>query len=403
MLIGLLPLACASATPATGRRVDGSSDDSVAPPIRVATPPAEPVADGPPPRRIDELMLEPRPAWMDKYAAPDVEPPVFLSIDRVMVKFGLDRASAIEVQNHVRDGLRQGAIGAERGLEVALEQALDAVKAGQFEAYSTASVGAAKFVVAVDLDETLIDQYLRAPVPTGKGACESVTTTLGENPARSVLRPGLANFVRGVAARGGVLVVFSANTDDNVLSHASAITVDGKSLREHPAVAGVLSNSHLILQDRDVVDAQGATRRGKPVIEPSKDLRYIDETLAKVILVDDNPHRVFQLRNLRVIDKLDGDRVCAAMPRTDPTGKVPPAVVDPGADAMGRSFTTILAEIDDALAYMDKHKVSFAQAYLPYTVLGSVTVESLRQGGKLSDKAARDLVRSHPEWVPEDF
>jgi hypothetical protein len=128
---------------------------------------------------------------------------------------------------------------------------------------------------------------------------------------------------------------------------------------------------------------------GTPVVEPSKDLRIIDPTLERVILVDDNPGRVFQFRNLRIIQKFDAEAYCTTEDET-----------------LRRTFESalpaVIAEIEEASQYMRAHDVEFATAYLPYSTLGRIEVDLLMATG-LSQPDAVRWVREHPEAVPRAF
>src|SRR5690606_14985623 len=149
-----------------------------------------------------------------------------------------------------------------------------------------------------DLDDTLHDQYY---APEVGATCHDLAVPRKEGTRYVKLTPGWAEAIRRIDELGGAVVLFSANVDDTTWTNLSHWSLDDVPLAEHPLVSGVLTNSHLILQKKSA---------GSPVVEPSKDLRIIDPDLEKVILVDDNPGRVFQFRNFRLFPKFDAAVYC---------------------------------------------------------------------------------------------
>ena len=106
--------------------------------------------------------------------------------------------------------------------------------------------------------------------------------------------PGWQKTIKALVALGGKVVIFSANLDDTTLGNLSKIELDGKALTDSPLISGIMTNSHLIQQEKtEPPGSEKKPRKGRPVIEPSKDLRFFDELLSRVIIVDDNPLRLF--------------------------------------------------------------------------------------------------------------
>jgi len=324
------------------------------------------------------ITLPARPEWMDKYAytSPDDR---FFDIAALMQKHGLDRAHAVEVQNHFRDLTRADPDG-DRGAQYA--EALRRAKAGQFEdGRKLDRLAKAPFIVVFDLDETLYDQSIEDPAVAQ--ACHDLEVTEDGAPPRHVkLTPGWADAIRRIDALGGAVVIFSANVDDRCYANARKWRLDGVPIHEHPLVAGFLTNSHLVLQPKQA---------GSPVVEPSKDLRIVDPTLTRAIIVDDNPLRLFQFRNTRVFKKFEADAYCTTK---DAAAK----------QAFERALAEVVDEIEDSVVYMKAHPgVTFAQAYLPYTTLGRHAIDWLRAGGKRSEAKAIAHLRAHPELADEKF
>ena len=75
-------------------------------------------------------------------------------------------------------------------------------------------------------------------------------------------------------------------------------------------VAGIMTNSHLIQQRKtEPPGSVDKPSKGRPVLKPSKDLRHFDPSLKNVIIVDDNPLRLFQFGNTRVFKKFHARRL----------------------------------------------------------------------------------------------
>lgn len=359
-----------------------ASDTSV--PALAPSAVANQAASARPASPLDEIMLAPRPDWADRYADEAKGDARFFDMSALQRRYGLDRPHAVELQNHYRDLTRTKPSG-DRDEQFA--EALDRAKHGVFEDNRDVErLRTARFIVVFDLDETLYDQFYAPDVARG---CADLDVDQGSARRKVKLTPGAGAALERVAALGGAAVIFSAAPDDAVFANLRAWSLGGRPLLNHPAIAGVLTNSHLVLQGKHEGAGAENPRHGRPVIEPSKDLRVVDETLARTILVDDNPLRAFQFRNLRVVKKFDADLYC-----TTKDTKVK--------KAFERVLPEVVAEIEDSVQWMKANSSDFATAYLPFSQLGAVTVASLRQGG-LSERAAIEYVRKHPGVVERDF
>lgn len=350
-----------------------STEPATARPTRPQAPPesVEPATDP-----LADVTLEPRPDWTDKYADDNEGDMRFFDIDALMQAHDLSRAQAIELQNHYRDLSRTGSGTPQTWFAEALQRAQE----GRFEdARDLASLTDASFIVVFDLDDTLYDQYY--PEDIGR-ECHDLAIARPDAKTRYVkLAPGWKGAIAKIRELGGSVVLFSANRDDINRENLARWTLDGVPLLEHPDIDGVLTNSHLILQGK---------RRGEPVVEPSKDLRVVDESLGKVVMVDDNPLRLFQFRNVRVTHKFSAEQWCSAE-STDPLRRT-----------LEATLPTVVSEIEESLRYARTQSVDFAIAYLPYTVLGRLAVDSA-MGAGMSRKKAIAWVRTHPDAVPERF
>ena len=322
-----------------------------------------------PPSAIEQVTIAARPDWADKYAHLNEGDMRFFDIDGLMQRYGLARPAAIELQNHYRDLSRAGD-GDKDGW---FERALARARAGEFEdRRDLDTLRAAPFIVAFDLDETLYDQYYAPEI--GKG-CHDVAIPSPEGPRYLKLAPGWDSAIRRIRELGGAVVLFSANTDDRTIENLDAMTLDGTPLTEHPAISAVLTNSHLILQTK---------QRGRPVVEPSKDLRVFDETLKRVVIVDDNPTRLFQLDRARVTPALDAEVYCGA------------AASAPARRTSDRTMAEVVREIEEADAYRTAAGVDFATAFMPYSETGRRWVAMAVAAG-IDRRQAMSWLREHPE------
>ncbi|WP_375769870.1 HAD family hydrolase [Archangium gephyra] len=329
---------------------------------------------------LDAVTIPALPDWVDKYAGPNEEERRFFNISRLMERFQLARAQAVELQNHYRDLIRSTPAPAPVD---AFNTALERVRRGEFESrLQPEKLVQARFIVVFDLDETLLSQYY--PAKVGE-ACHDVAVPKKEGGVRYVkLVPGWQQAFARIQELGGAVVLFSANVDTLTLENVAQWKLDGVPLTEHPGIAGLLTNSHLVLQEKS--EGVSDPRKGNPVREPSKDLRVFDESLRRVIIVDDNPTRLFQLRNARIFKKFEAEAFCTT---TDPALR----------RAFEQALPTVVREIEDSVRDMDARGVTFAEAYLPYTSLGQVTVQFLIDSGGLDRAKAIEYVRRNPQAV----
>lgn len=349
--------------------------------------PTPPVAGGPA-DPLASVSLPALPDWTDKYAAKNSGDMRFFRISALMERYGLTRLQAVELQNHYRDLSRADEGAAPQAL---FDKALAKIQRGEIESRVNADdLAKAKFIVVFDLDETLYSQYDRALGPD----CNDVAVPQGEGkkPHYVKLNPGWKGVFERIRSLGGAIVLFSANRDEPTWANLRAWQWEGKPVATHPNIAGVLTNSYLTRTGK--AEPPGTAERPKhPVVAPSKDLRQFDESLSKVIIVDDNPTRLFQWRNIRLYKKFHAKDLCKA---TDKSGPV---------KAMAeRQMAKISAEIMDAVAYVESHpKATFAQAYLPYTMIGTTAVQGLMEGNDWSREQAVTYLRENPEAVDKRY
>lgn len=336
---------------------------------------------------LAQVSVPPLPEWTDRYAASNVGDTRFFNISKLMAGHALSRLEAVELQNHYRD-LTRAAPDGDRARHFA--EALARVQRGEFESgLDPKALAAAPFIIVFDLDDTLYDQYRATTAchtfvamhPDGEG---------GVKPRHVMLAPGWKDAFDRIRAAGGLVVLFSANLDSTTQTNLRAWNYEGQNLLESPHIAGVLSNSHLVQQEK--TEGPGAVKvtRGQPVAEPSKDMRLFDEALERVVIVDDNPTRLFQLANARVFKKFHANAACTS---PDPELKA----------AYGAAMGAVTEEIVESAAHAKSAGVPFARAYLPYTMLGQVSVGFLMETRGWDEAKAVAYVRAHPAVVDAKF
>lgn len=349
-------------------------------------------------RQLDAYTIPPLPDWADRYAGTDLGADVrFFRMKKLMTDFGISRFEAVEVQNHYRDLTAAGTPGVQ-----AFQKALAEVKAGNLgSGVSMAKLRSAPFIVVYDLDETLYQAFYKSGA-RGPAWRDFAFTSRGQE-SYVKLRPGWERAIQRVHELGGLVLLFTARSDDVAEAAIANWTLNGKNIRQ--VVDGVLSKSHLVLQEKS---------DGDPIVTPSKDLRIFDETLERVILIDDNPRRVVQHNRQRLVKKFQADIYLEAKNSAQPAGLV--------TASFERTLSVVVREIEESVAYARAHArpaaataataaatrpaaaagVGFAGAYLPYTMLGQAAMEALMQSG-LKPEAARQYIREHPSYVETDF
>jgi hypothetical protein len=326
-----------------------------------------------------DFTLTPLPFWTDKHIGPNSGDMSYFKISALMKTLNLSRLQAIELQNYFRDLTAEGMIP-----QASFDVALKKVRELKFESkLDPAKLNSAPFIVVFDMDETLLQQYYTVWENCEKCCDYKIKFSNG---VRCIsMAPGWENILKTVKKLNGLVVIYSANTDDVVWKIVDTVTIENQELSDY--VDGVLTNSYLIRQGKYEWVPRNAT--GSPVANPSKDLRLLDETLQKVIIVDDNPGPIIQNYNLRLPKKYQADQYY-----TDQEAK----------KAYDRQLLEIAAEIEESVEYMNKNPgVYFIQAYLPYTQLGQVALHWLVETGTFTGTAALEYIRKHPDIVDKKF
>jgi len=328
---------------------------------------------------LETYTIPPMLEWMDPYAKSDLGTDVrYFRIKKLMTDFKLSRFFAVELQNHYRHLTAAGAAPL-----AAWEQSLAAVQAGKtLSGVDPAKLNSAPFIVIYDLDETLYQLSFKNG-PSGPRGRDFSYPSRGQQ-AFITLRPGWQRAITRIRELGGLVLFFTARSDDVAEGAAQKWLLGDKEIRQ--LVDGFVSKSHLVMQEKS---------DGDPIIMPSKDLRVFDESLERVILIDDNPRRVVQHNRQRLVKKFQADPYLAA--KNSGTGSSPLTI------AYEQTLNIVVTEIEETVAYTRSHPgTPFARAYAPYTMMGQVAMESLVKSG-LNEGAARSYIRENPAYVDEAF
>ena len=336
--------------------------------------------------QVESLSIPALDEWTDRYADGKEGDVRFFNLTRLMKTYDLTRLQAVEVQNTYRD-LTRATPGA-KGDDV-LKQAVETVKSGKLESGIDAkALAEAPFIVVFDLDETLYDQYY-----SGGESCHQFKYEQPNGKMKYIqTAPGWDKTIKGIVELGGKVVIFSANLDDRTIRNLQHMTLDGVPLTESKYISGVMTNSHLIQQEKtEPPGSAQKPRKGRPVLEPSKDLRHFDPSLERVIIVDDNPLRLFQYRNTRIFKKFHADEYCTTKDADLHMG-------------WNKAMEAVLNEVKSSVNYMKlKPGTTFVQAYLPFTQLGRITLDFLMDAHDWDRARAIDHIRSAPESVDTRF
>ncbi|MDQ7015607.1 MAG: NIF family HAD-type phosphatase [Gammaproteobacteria bacterium] len=321
--------------------------------------------------------------WMDAYATDNGEKR-FFNIQKLMDELNLSRLQAVELQNQYRDLIYTLFIKKKCSVQTPIEDndatynnacihnsqredafqtALISVKNNNFESKWKTTPESDGLIVVFDLDETLF--YDKK----------------GEKP---IFSPGWKEAFKSIKKIGGKIVLFTAKPDNLLLPILEEWTITNhhnQKILVSNYVDAIFSNNHLIKQ------VANRSKNNKTVVIASKDLRILDESLNNVVIIDDNPQRIFQMENLRYIRKWKPTK---------------------GNDTLNQNHVPFychrlphaIEEIIESFKWATEHKISFQQAFLPYSYAGRQLAEelaALQFNGNL--KASIRHIREHPDII----
>ena len=323
---------------------------------------------------LRELLMPPLPEW----AKDGLDEGYYFNMDRLMKAEKLSRHDAIETQNWMREYL-----AADQNISIAeaYEKALLEVRAGHRQSgwKQVEFKHHGDFVLVTDMDETILKQWYGSgssgfydlkdvtPDQAVAGSGELVTSS-----TYIKLTPGFERFIRRMKAnpRCKGIAVFSGKRNIPTFEIMNRLRFsNGKAVMNH--IDGVFGRSHMVI--------------GRRVALPSKDMRIFDPELKHVVLVDDNPLKIFQPQILRAQPKFDADRYRTALNSKDKQAvSYYETLLDNAAD-----------EIEESSRAADKLGIPFSQAFLPYSYSGERVFRTLAKTLH-SSKKALEITRLKP-------
>ncbi len=329
---------------------------------------------------FNEFSIEPLPEWTNPYSNIDKGDMRFFNIPKLMERFLLKRYEAVEVQSGYRVKTRERVN--EDKVKLFNEALFDVKVERKLESnLRITKLDKSPFIIVMDLDETLYQQSSKL-----REKCYDFISRQDGKKLYIKMAPNWERFINKINELGGSLVIYSAYPDEGVSANLSSIYLDGVPLSKNPKIKGVLTNSFLIRQEKFFGDV---------VQTPSKDLRILDEYLRKVIIIDDNPKRLFQFQNARLVKKFDAISYCFT--EKEEVKKT-----------IELSLDTVLNEIQESYSFLVKMKeeggkIDFKTAYLPYTALGGIALNAIIKANNWDRKRAISFIRQNPEIVDIKF
>jgi len=349
-------------------------------------------------RDLGKYILAPMPDWYKEgFTRGHLNIPV-------MLKEGYSRLEAIEIQNQMKDLLDQNpdylaAEKADQGASLfqnhdamvlqALQQAIDKVKKDKYfeSGFVPKPLKEHEFYAVFDMDETLLVHWYQSG-EKGKAYYDVNGLVLDSILRPPLLSPDYVSMTPGwekalleisqIPGCQGVLV-FTAKEDKASHDLIGKLKIGGKPFKSF--LKGVFSRNHLVRDNKSV--------------KLSKDLRMIDESLKHVVLIDDNPTRVFpdQQKNLRELPKYNADVYL----NSKVTGKDPVA-----RNFFEKLLPTVVKELQDSAKYAQAQKLSFGSAFYPYSMEASAERLTLLEQGYTLDQA-HTLLRTRPNLFEPVF
>lgn len=353
--------------------------------------------DKPKTESVEAYILEPMPAWYSERFTRG-----HLDINKMM-KDGFTRLEAVEVQNQMKDLLDSDLVYQElekteetynmfkkkdEYIIQALKIAIKSVKEKKYieSAFKPEVLKDNEFYIAFDLDETLLVQWYELGEKGSK--FYDIKTNVKDNilrptltsPTYISLTPGFEKTLKDISKIPGNkgIIFFSAKLDTATNAIVDQMKIDGKPIRSF--IKGLFTRNHLV--------------RDQEPPKLSKDLRIIDESLKHVILIDDNPTRALdkQKKNLREFPKYNPDDYLNA--KTTNNKEV--------INYFEKLLPVVVNEIKESADYSVKNKISFAEAYYPYSMEASAELLMLMSQG-LSNKDAINKIRKDSKMFEPRF
>lgn len=316
-------------------------------------------------------VLEKPPSWYRD----SLEQP-YLDIGKLM-EDGYTRLEAFELQNFAFDMMRSERISVLKALANA-KKLFKKKEMGESGYFPPSNMAPSDFIVAFDLDETLLAQWYRSNERGTKyydfctGVSDKVEDLGIESPDCVKFLPGLERVLKSIKKIPGCrgIVLFSAKDDETSKAIIDKWKIDGVKARDF--FTGIFTRNYLT--------------RGNGVFKPSKDLRIIDESLDHVLIVDDNPLRLFQPDNVRVFPKFNAEMYLSATVERKKIHVI---------KFYERALDLVLSEIEDSYKYAKKYNITFKEACYPFTQSAQAWLGMVEDVYSLSKMNAADFLRGN--------
>jgi len=339
--------------------------------------------------QLDDVALKGIPEWAGQRRFAGERFP--LDIRLLAKKENLSLRDALEVQNHYLDMVDDAANG--KSPEEKFQSALARVKSGKniYESvWNGEKIARADFIVVFDLDDTLLSQYYTCGTKGEKyydvklqDTCLNPAYELGSRKCGNCVKfaPGWKECIEAIKKQGGAVIFFTAKRDPRahrVLDHWMWDSQTPVS----EVIDGFLTKNHLTLVPKD-----GKT---SGQLRAMKDLQLIDPTLRRIVLVDDSPGHTYQPLNIRPVQRF--------LPDSYLDDATPPQLVR----MYENTLKEVAEEIAESAGYARSNRVSFAEAFKPYALVGRYALFDLMDTG-LSKTEAALLLRRFPDVIENKF
>jgi len=327
----------------------------------------------------NSLVLEGPPPWYNERLKQE-----FVDVAELMDR-GFSRLEALEIQNNALKRSKNENSSFDEVLAIELDNfKKDQVGESGFKPLS--DLKTSDFIIIFDMDETLLVQWYKSYSKGEKYSdlCSGLTDKnfLGTLQSTDCVKftPALEATFRKIKKLKGFkgLVLFTAKGHEAAHAIFDKWTIEGKPLRSQ--VSGVFTRNYL-------------TRGGK-VYKPSKDVRMIDPSLEHAIIVDDNPSRLFQPKNVRIFPKFNGDNFLKAKHESKDRKTI---------KYYESLLRIILEEIQDSYEYASKQDIPFVKAFHPYSQHGAYCMRMIQDALGYSKKRAANFHRKNPELCKDVF
>jgi hypothetical protein len=329
--------------------------------------------------KYGSYVLDPVPKWYQHWLRRD-----FLDAEKFRQE-GYSTLEAMEIQNSALAMIEKNKDLKFADAVYAAKKRLLRGEAGASGYLPPKNMGEQDFIVALDLDETVLGQWYRNYSKGREYAdvCTGVKDIAGEGLESSeciTLVPKIGKALENIAGIPGFkgFVIFSAKQSKASDAILNSWQISGKPARL--LFMGVFTRGYLT--------------RGGNILAPSKDLRIIDETLKHVVMIDDSPDGIVQAKNLRVFPKFNPDLYFEARDEDKQNAVL---------KYYEGIYKIITDELIDTSEYARKNNQSFVEAFYPYSHRGSYCRQMIQETFSYSEKAAANFLRDHKKLCEPEF